>query len=595
MNAKTLFPPSFVAACLLMAGLFGMGCQPTGGGGGGDNTNDNDSRPPSTAQKQDLWTTNTKSSSVQDFASSPLPAGFFDFDGRSCDAFAGATSFVGTAISQNTTGAADTIVTRDGDPIALSDPVGATGTVVVRITSLNLRGATPVQVLCDGQPTEWNVHATLSGVASPEGTLTATKTHDNGGTAETILPVLLKLTFTNVEKPTVQHVLDFAESGLDPVEFHAQMTWVHKVDPNAPDSQAGFIVGVAGGVEAAKLIANGKAGPRLQGGQTLIACSEHGNPGGSHLHNTCIVDSDGDGIPDGVDICRYLSDPDQEDRDGDRFGDLCDPCPDDPTCPQSGDECETVCRDINDELLAANAALAPVLCEMISTCLCLPPSCDPLSFVMPERCAQLTSELTTSTTDSLCLYTRFTGWGCDRCVLPTPPPPSCPDPCETTTCPQGQKCLQFLGCFPDFDFDLCAIANCPAGQGCDPKNGQCCEDPNGGCPLPTFDLCGFVTCPVGSQCNPATGQCWNPETGECFEQEINADPCKFVTCPAGSQCNPATGQCLSLSDLCADVTCASGEFCNPLTGTCASLGFDICGFVTCPTGETCNPSTGSCE
>lgn len=525
MNTETILRSFAVGACMLIVSLFGTGCPPTGGVGGGggnsnensnENSNDNDSGPPPTAQKQDLWTTNTETSSVQDFASSPLPAGFFDFDGRSCDAFAGATSFVGTALSQNTTGAADTIVTRDGDPVAPSDPVGATGTVAVRITSLNLRATEPIQVLCDGQPTAWNVHATLSDAPFPEGTLAAVKTHDNGGTAETTLPVLLKLIFTNVENSTVQRVLDFAESGLDPVEFHAQMNWVHRIDPNDPNSQAGFIVGVAGGPEAAKLITNGKAGPRLQGAQTLIACTEHGNPGGSHLHNTCIVDTDRDGIPDGVDLCRYLYNPDQADRDRDLFGDLCDPCPDDPTCPHSGDECDTVCRDVNDELLAANAALAPIFCEMFSgTCICLPPSCDPLSFAPPERCGQLLDEFATAADDFGCLYTRFTGWGCDRCVLPTSPPPSCPDPCETTTCPQGQTCQQFIGCVPHFD--PCAFASCPAGQGCDPENGQCCEDPAGGCPLPASDFCESVTCPADSQCNPATGQCWNPQTGECSE------------------------------------------------------------------------------
>jgi len=589
-------PRSFVVgACTVVVSLLGVGCQPTGGGGGGNvNTNDNDSEPPSTAQKQDLWTTNTESSSVQDFSSLPLPAGFFDFEGRSCDAFGGATSFVGTAISQNTTGAADTIVTRNGDPIAPSDPIGATGTVPVQITSLNLHGTAPIEVLCGGQPTQWNVQATLSDTASPAGTLSAVKTHDNGGTAETILPVLLKLTFTNVEKPTVQHVLDFAESGLDPVEFHAQMTWVHKIDLNAPDSEAGFVVGVAGGPEAARLIANGKAGPRLQGGQTLIACTEHGNPGGSHLHNTCTADTDGDGIPDGADLCRFVFDPNQEDRDHDGFGDACDPCPDDPTCPQSGEECENVCRDVNDELLAAWAELRPKICELFRTCMCLPPSCDPLSFVPPARCEQLTVELTATSTDFTCLYTRFTGWGCDRCVLPPIPPWSCPDPCETTTCPEGQTCQQFLGCIEDFAF--CEFVTCPPGQGCDPQNGQCCEDPAGGCPLPTFDPCEFVTCPSGSQCNPATGQCWNPQTGECFEAEFHFDLCESVTCDPGKICDPLTGQCVSPIDPCANVTCAEDEYCAPTTGTCVPLDeLNVCDFITCEPGQTCNPDTGLCE
>jgi len=402
----------------------------------------------------------------------------------------------------------------------------------VRITSLNLHGTAPIQVLCDGQPTEWNVQAALSDTASPDGTLTASKTHDNGGTAETTLPVLFKITFTNAANPNVQRVVDFGESGLAPVEFHAEMAWVHRIDPSDPDEQAGFVVGVAGGPEAAKLITRGKAGRPLQGGETLIACSEHGNPGGDHLHHTCTADTDADGIPDGIDKCLFLFDPEQGDRDEDLFGDVCDPCPDDPSCPQSGDECETVCSDVNDELLTAWAELAPKYCEMFA-CLCIPPACDPLSFELSADCEQLFDEITATSGELQCLYTRFSGWGCDRCVLPSLTPLECPDPCDTTTCPGGQTCQQFIGCVPEFD--ACEFTNCPEGQGCDPENGQCCADPVAGCPLP--NPCDLVTCPAGSQCNGATGQCWNPETGECFDQDF--DLCASVTCRKASSATRA--------------------------------------------------------
>lgn len=581
MNNQTFHRSFGVSAFLLIVGLWGTGCPQAGGPGGG-NDNDQDAN----RQKQDLWTTDTASSSVQDFSFSPLPAGFFDFNGRSCDAFAGAASFVGTALSQNSTGVADTVVTRGGDPVSPSDSIGATGTVAVQITGLNLHATEPIQVTCDGQATDWYVQAALSDTASPAGSLTALKTHDNGGTAETSLPVLLKLTFTNVEDASVQRVLDFAENGLDPIVFLSQMTWVHRIDPNDPNSESGFIVGVAGGAEANKLIAQGKAGPRLQGGQTLIACSEHGNPGGSHLHNTCTADTDHDGIPDGVDNCRFQANPDQADRDDDRFGDVCDPFPDDPDRPQSGGECEGVCREVNDDLTAAWEEMIPTICELLSVCLCLPPSCDPLTFEFPERCLELSQQLNSS--EFSCLYTRFSGWGCDRCVLPPLPPLPCPDPCETATCPEGQTCQQFLGCVQDFD--LCQFANCPAGQGCDPQNGQCCENPDNGCPLPTFDLCEFVVCPAGSQCNPTTGLCWDPETGECFASQTGVNLCEGVTCVTGKVCNQATGLCSSATGSCANATCAAGEFCDPFTGACVSF----CEFIECPTGQVCSLSTGQC-
>jgi hypothetical protein len=577
----------FVSAVLVLIATFLVtGCPQAAPLGDADG--DDSDATPSAKQRQDLWTTNTESSSVQDFSASPLPAGFFDFDGRQCDAFAGAASFVGTALSQNTSGAADTIVTREGDPIAPSADVGATGTVAVRITGLNLHATAPIEVLCDGTPTQWNVLATLSDAGSPAGTLTAVKTHENGGTAETVLPVLLKLTFTSAENPAVQRALDFAEEGLPAVEFHAQMTWVHRIDPNDPDAEAGFLVGVAGGPEAAKLVANGKAGPRLQGGATLIACSEHGNPGGDHLHNTCTADTDSDGIPDGADKCRFAFDPDQADRDGDLFGDACDACPDDPDCPQEGDECDELCQDVNDELLAAWEELAPKYCEMFA-CLCIPPACDPEAFEMSPECEQVLDEISATADEFSCLYTRFSGWGCDRCALPSLEPPDCPDPCDTAVCPEGQTCQQFIGCYPDFDF--CAFVTCPEGQGCDPQNGQCCANPSGGCPLPPYDACEFVTCPADFVCNPATGQCWNPDSGECTEQDVDVDACEHVTCADDEFCDPSSGVCVSLSDPCAEVTCGEFEFCDFFTGECVS----VCDFITCLEGQTCNPETTACE
>jgi hypothetical protein len=58
-------------------------------------------------------------------------------------------------------------------------------------------------------------------------------------------------------------------------------------------------------------------------------------------------DRDGDGIPDDVDNCPTVPNPDQADRDGDGFGDACDGCPDLATATNHdedhdgrGDECD---------------------------------------------------------------------------------------------------------------------------------------------------------------------------------------------------------------------------------------------------------------
>lgn len=626
-----------IAVLISFCALLPCGCPSAGPGDSGDganvnaagngNTNTNDNGNTNTndngnatddvvAARRDLWTTNTDSSSRQDFSGETLPAGFFDFDGRTCERFEGAAEFVGTALNESTTGAADTAINRSEDPIAPSDPVGTTGTVDVQIISMSLRSAEPITVMCDGEPTQWQIQATLSDTPSPMGTLTATKTHDNGGTAQTVLPVLLKLTFTNVSQPGVQRTLDFGDSGLDAVAFEADMNWVHYVDADQTDSNTGFVLGVAGGPTAAKLISQGKVQPIFQGGGTLIACTEHANPGGSHLHNTCIVDTDGDGLPDANDNCRFVPNSDQADRDGDTFGDACDPCPDDATCPMSGGECEGECQILNEELIESFTIQGARICEIFTTCICLPPDCDSSNNEVTDDCLDLTNQVSADSAALTCLFTQFMGRGCDRCLLDPIPPLPCEDPCETTTCPEGQGCVPFLGCTPSLG-DLCSFLTCPEGQECDPDTGQCCDVETGQCGFGSADPCELVDCQAGFVCQSSTALCWNPETGECAESDIGGgfDPCDTVTCPAGSSCDSGTGQCCddvtgecsfgSVPDVCAFVPCPAGSTCDPATGQCCddSTGVcefafpdvDICSFISCPAGQTCNSETGACE
>lgn len=60
--------------------------------------------------------------------------------------------------------------------------------------------------------------------------------------------------------------------------------------------------------------------------------------GGSNLLRFLTADSDGDGLPDDSDNCPDVSNEGQEDRDRDGVGNICDPCPDNPTndCPAGG-------------------------------------------------------------------------------------------------------------------------------------------------------------------------------------------------------------------------------------------------------------------
>lgn len=51
--------------------------------------------------------------------------------------------------------------------------------------------------------------------------------------------------------------------------------------------------------------------------------------GGDAFDGRCgPVDTDGDGVFDGCDVCPEVADPEQADRDGDRLGDACDARPD---------------------------------------------------------------------------------------------------------------------------------------------------------------------------------------------------------------------------------------------------------------------------
>lgn len=503
-------------------------CQDAEGEGEGEGEGDGDGEGEGEGAPapQDLWVTDpdAESRSDQDFSDTPVPAGFFDFDGRSCDPFDGAASFVGVPINDRTLGAADTVVNRTDDPIQPDDAVGTTGTVEVQIVGLNLESTEPVTVMCDGQPTLWDVQAGLSDTESPRGTLTANKTHENGGTAQTMLPVLMRLTFTNVQDPSIQKVFDYAEQDLQAIQFEAEMDWVHAIDPNNPDPETTFVLGVSGNAGRPKA-ADYAAGKVLQGG-TLIACTEHFNPGGSHQHNTCTADTDGDGVPDGTDNCRFKPNPGQADGDGDDFGDDCDACPDDPACPMSGGECaeDGECADLNDQLVDYMTTYGPLFCDYLERCFCSPSDPECAAEVASPECMEMTTQIMQEVTALTDVYESFLNLGCDRCAFDPPPPP----PCD----------------FSEFFGSICDLVTCPEGTVCDPTSGMCCDEA-GDCQLPDSggDLCSFISCPPGTTCDPSTGMCCD-DAGNCSPPDAGGiNPCDFIQCGPGLTCNPETGLC----------------------------------------------------
>ncbi len=493
------------------------GCNtPTDGNGNSntsanDNQNDNNnlndnSANASRAARRDFWTTEATSESQQDFSSSPVPAGFFDFDGKSCEPFTGMTNFAGSPVGESTLGSADTIVDREDDPIQQTDAVGTVGTVDVEIVSLNLSSMNSITVMCDGEPTQWNIRATLSDAPAPRSTLTATKEHDNGGTAKTVLNVLLRLVFTNVDDPTIERIMDNGENGLDPIVFEANIPWVHAIDTTNPDPTTSFVLGVAGGPNAANL--NKSAVAAQAAGDTLITCTEHFNPGGSHLHNTCTTDTDSDGVPDGVDNCRFLVNSDQADMDGDTFGDACDACPDDPNCPQTGGECDDECVTLNTQMCAIIEPLFDWFCMCAN---CFPPDCDITTYVVPASCQDPEAILNAQLQgDFESITEQFMALGCDRCNLE----PCAAPPCEFQT------------------VDVCDFITCPEGQMCDSTTGTCCDLVDGQC----ADTCVQTGCTDGQFCNPISGVCESlPDLDVSF--------CSITGCPDGQTCNETTQMC----------------------------------------------------
>ena len=67
--------------------------------------------------------------------------------------------------------------------------------------------------------------------------------------------------------------------------------------------------------------------------------------------NATVTDTDGYAIPDAVDNCPTVSNPDQADSDGDGIGDVCDNCPDVSNTDQAdsdGDDIGDVCDNCPD-------------------------------------------------------------------------------------------------------------------------------------------------------------------------------------------------------------------------------------------------------
>jgi hypothetical protein len=158
----------------------------------------------------DMWTT-PSGAAHHNFALGPVPADFFD---PGSDPFEGDVIYDGLPLVANPADAlsgADTIVERLTDTTDLD---AGPSTVDIEIVALSLVGVNPITVTYNGglNPEEWNVAVCLSPSPQPVGSMTITKTHPDGGTFDSTLPVVPLFTFTRVSDGAVRE-LDCGQAG----------------------------------------------------------------------------------------------------------------------------------------------------------------------------------------------------------------------------------------------------------------------------------------------------------------------------------------------------------------------------------------------
>jgi hypothetical protein len=210
-------------------------------------------------------------------------------------------------------GEADTLILRAEDPFDRCDLPGPDeNTVEIEIVALNLVSVAPITVNMGGELKLWDVAVDLSSVPAPPGTLTAIKTHCNGGTFTSLLHVQPRFTFTMVEDSAEVRVLDTGLEGIDPVTLLQDVPapWVTEIDPDL-------------GVNADRCSDfHGGLDPQVPTGE----CDCDGNG----VNDVCDPDCNDDGL---IDAC------DPNDEDGDGVPDVCDECP--------GLD-DRICDDLND-------------------------------------------------------------------------------------------------------------------------------------------------------------------------------------------------------------------------------------------------------
>jgi hypothetical protein len=173
------------------------------------------------AAGHDAWLV-PEGNATYDFAATPIPADFFE---PGSDPFDGQVFFAGSG-----TGPCGDMLVERKDILSLPDPLPSPDTVDIEIVALSLRSVNPITVTYNGgmDPELWDVDVDLSVTPQSAGSLTVTRTHENGGVFDSVLPVIPRFTFTRVAPPNDTRVWNFLFEALQ-VESDPTATWTHNV------------------------------------------------------------------------------------------------------------------------------------------------------------------------------------------------------------------------------------------------------------------------------------------------------------------------------------------------------------------------------